>query len=74
MLSACFRNISWACGMYTLLFFENTNFLIFGKHDESEPTSSKNFILRKGPIFQEQFPWAKDRLQHIDWTERSDLP
>ena len=77
MRLACYqlasRNISWACGMYTLLFFGNTNFLIFGKHDESEPTSSKNFILRKGPIFQEQFPWAKDRLQHIDWTERSDL-
>tara|TARA_B100000575_G_scaffold271537_1_gene252914 strand:+ start:1256 stop:2194 length:939 start_codon:yes stop_codon:yes gene_type:complete len=77
MRLACYqtatRNISWACGMYTLMFFGNTNFLIFGKYDEGEQTSSKNFISRKGPIFQEQFPWAKDRLQHIDWTERSDL-
>ena len=67
------KNISWACGMYTLLFFSGVDFLIFGKWDEAEVTSSKNFLTRKGPSIGTQFPWADPKMQVIDWTERSEL-
>jgi hypothetical protein len=67
------KNISWACGMYTLLFFSGAHFLILGKHDNSEATSSKSFLDRKGPPLGSQFPWADPGNQIIDWTERAEL-
>ena len=67
------KNISWACGMYTLLFFSGVDFLIFGKWDDAEVTSSRDFLTRKGPIIGTQFSWADPDQQVIDWTERSEL-
>ena len=67
------KNISWACGMYTLLFFSGVDFLIFGKWDDAEVTSSREFLIRKGPSIGTQFSWAHPNRQVIDWTERSKL-
>jgi hypothetical protein len=67
-------NIAWNTGPASLLFFSDYPYISFGTFTSTAGVSNLDFLMRKGPAYNQQPPWGlKDGSQVVDWTDGSML-